>query len=145
MNEFLIIVYICISFIAISFWESSVEGRKAWDKGKYGWKIKLGKYVLLTRYHFFLFLVTIPLFLLLPLFIYGWDSRLFGVLVSAYFIGIVFEDFFWFVVNPVVKFKEFNPKFVKYYPWLSFSNINIPLYYILDILLAILFWVIFWR
>jgi len=34
MNNLLIFLWIQISFIAMSFWESSVEGRNAWDKGK---------------------------------------------------------------------------------------------------------------
>jgi len=60
------------------------------------------------------------LLLSLPLLIKGWDLKLFGILISAYFSGIVIEDFMWFVVNPAIKFKEsFNPSFANYYPWLK--------------------------
>tara|TARA_Y100000310_G_scaffold111916_1_gene110346 strand:- start:29648 stop:29914 length:267 start_codon:yes stop_codon:yes gene_type:complete len=86
----------------------------------------------------------IPLFLTLPLIIYGLDLRLFGILVSAYFTGLVIEDFFWFVLNPVVSIKEFNPKFANYYPWLNLGFIKIPVSYILALILAFLSYYFIW-
>ena len=122
MNIPFIFAIVWTAFISISFWESSVEGRNAWGKKKLGWELKIKKNVFLTRYHFYLFFITIPLLTLLPIFIYGWDSRLFGILVSAYFSGIMIEDFMWYVVNPVVKLKEFYTKFSDYYPWIRIRN-----------------------
>jgi hypothetical protein len=146
MNVVLIFAWVWAAFVALSFWESSTEGRNCWDKGKCGWKIKLGKYILTTRYHFFLFCVMIPLLLFLPLVIFGWDAKLFGVLVSAYFSGLVIEDFFWFVVNPVVKFSEFTTSFTDYYPWIRIGGRKIiPTYYVLNIVIAILSWLLIWR
>jgi len=145
MNILLIFAVVWSAFIAISFWESSVEGRNAWDKGKLGWKIRFSKNISLTRYHFFLFWIMIPLLLFLPLFVYGWDTKLFGILLSAYFSGLVIEDFMWFVVNPVVKFSEFNKKFANYYPWIKVGKIKIPAYYIFDIGIAVLSWLFIWR
>jgi len=111
INNFLILIYVWLAFIAMAFWESSCEGRNAWDRGKVGWKIRIGKYVVLTRYHFWLNIMVI-LFLLLPIIVYGFNLKLFGVLLSAYFSGFVVEDFFWYVFNPVVNpLKDFarNP------------------------------------
>ena len=146
MNILLIFILVYAGFIAMSFWESSVEGRNAWDKGKYGWKIKIGKYVILTKYHFFLTYVMLPSFLALPLVTYGWDIRLFGVLLSAASSGIVIEDFFWYVLNPKVKFKEFFSSFSDYYPWIKINGRKIiPRFYILSILIAFLSWYFLWR
>ncbi|MDD5191863.1 MAG: hypothetical protein PHX96_01860 [Candidatus Nanoarchaeia archaeon] len=117
MNILLIFILIYAAMIAMSFWESYVEGRNAWDKGKLGWKIRIGKYVI-SAYHVYISWVMFPLLLSLPLVIYGWDTKLFGILVSAYFSGMVIEDFMWYVVNPVVKFKEFFTSFSDYYPWI---------------------------
>ena len=145
MNIILIFAWVWAAFIAMSFWESAVEGRNAWDKGKHGWKLKVAKNISLTKYHFFLFWVMAPLFMTLPLIIFGWDLRLFGILVSAYFTGVILEDFFWYVSNPVVKLREFGPKFSKYYPWLRIGRINIPAYYVLGLVIAVLSWYFLWR
>jgi len=91
MNPTLIILWIYAAMFANSFWEAYVEGRNSWDKGKLGWQIQLGKFRL-TAYHFWLFWVMYPLLLTLPLIIYGWDIKLFGILLSAYASGMVVQD-----------------------------------------------------
>lgn len=145
MNVGLIFLWVWAAMIAMSFWESEVEGRKAWDKGKLGWKIHLGKYCL-PAYHFFLFGVMWPLLLTLPLLIYGWDTRLFGILSSAYFSGMVLEDFMWYVVNPAIKFKDsFNSRFAAYYPWFKIGSFEIPLFYLVGLSLAFIAWFLFWK
>lgn len=132
--------------IAMSFWEAYVEGRNPWDKRKLGWKISLGKKFVLPAYHFYVFCVMWPLLLTLPLIIYGWNTRLFGILISAYFSGIVIEDFMWFVVNPAIKFsKSFNSKFANYYPWLKFLGLEIPILYIISLILSALSWYFIWK
>jgi len=93
MNVLLIFAWIYAAMIALSFVEAYVEGRNPWDKRKVGWKLKFGKFVF-SGYHFFLFVIMLPLFFTLPLVIYGWDTKLFGILASAYFSGLVIEDFF---------------------------------------------------
>ncbi len=80
--------------IAMAFWESSVEGRNAWNKNKNGWKIRAGKYVVLTRYHLWVWIMWL-LLIYLPILINGWDSRLFGILLSALFSGFIIEDSFF--------------------------------------------------
>jgi hypothetical protein len=141
MNTILIFAWVWAAFIAMSFWEAYVEGRKAWDKGKLGWKIRFGRCFTLHAYHFYIFWVMMPLLLTLPLIIYGWNLKLFGILLSAYFSGMVIEDFGWYVVNPVVKFREFWSDFSDYYPWIRFGSRKIiPVGYILGILIAVLSW-----
>ncbi|MDD5740408.1 MAG: hypothetical protein PHH54_00325 [Candidatus Nanoarchaeia archaeon] len=145
MNILLIFILIYAAMIAMSFWESYVEGRNAWDKGKLGWKIRIGKYVI-SAYHVYISWVMFPLLLSLPLVIYGWDTKLFGILVSAYFSGMVIEDFMWYVVNPVVKFKEFFTSFSDYYPWIKINGKKIiPLGYVTGIIIAVLSWYFLWR
>jgi hypothetical protein len=146
MNVLLIFCVIYAAMIAMSFWEACVEGRNPWARRKLGWKIKLGKHFVLPAYHFYVFCVMWPLLLLLPLVIYGWNAKLFGILVSAYFSGMVIEDFSWFVVNPKVKLKEFWTHFSDYYPWLKIGNKKIiPWGYIFGIAIAILSWYFIWQ
>ena len=145
MNTLLIFLWIYAAMIAMAFWEAYVEGRHPWDLRKLGWKLKLGKFVL-PAYHFYLFAVMLPLLLTLPLIIYGWDLKLAGILISAYFSGIVLEDFCWFVVNPAVKVKEFWSGFTDYYPWIKVKEKKIiPLGYIIFLTIAILSWYFIWR
>src|SRR3989338_9574372 len=145
MQVFWIFAVVWAAMIAHSFWESSVEGRNAWDKNKYGWKIRFAKNLSLTRYHFWLFVIYLPLILIvLPLVVAGWSKELFGVLASAYFSGMVIEDFFWFVVNTEISFKDsWNPYFASYYPWLVIGRFKIPTLYIVGVALSIIFWFIF--
>jgi hypothetical protein len=132
--------------VAMAFWEAYVEGRNEFDKKKLGWKIKFGKYTFITAYHFYVFVVMWPLLLSLPLIIYGWDFQLFGILISAYFSGQVIEDFMWYVVNPVVKFKERVTRFSDYYPWIKIGGIKIvPWCYIQNTVIALLSWYFIWR
>lgn len=146
MNTILIFIWIYAAMIAMSFWESYVEKRNAWDKGKLGWKIKLGKKFVLPAYHFYVFWVMWPLLLTLPFIIYGWDTKLFGIILSAYFSGMVIEDFGWYVVNPAVKLREFWTDFSDYHPWLKIKGKKIiPLGYIFGIIIAILSWYLLWK
>lgn len=144
MNALLTYVWIWIAFIAMSFWESSVEGRKAWDKEKVGFKIKIPKVCAITQYHFFLAWIMLPMLIVgLPLIIYGWNISLFFILLSAFFSGLVIEDFFWYVVNQKVKLKELYTPFSDYYPWLKINGKKVlPLFYILGIALAIAFFIL---
>ena len=66
MRTLLIFAWIYAAMIAMAFWEAYVEGRNAWDRGKIGWKIRIGRFCL-TGYHFFLAWVMLPLLLTLPL------------------------------------------------------------------------------
>lgn len=145
INSFVIISVIWLAMIAMGFWESYIEGRNAWCKKKLGWKLNIRNFCF-PAYHFYCFWIMWPLLLILPLIVYGWDLRLFGILLSAYFSGMVIEDFTWYVVNPVVKFREFFTSFSDYYPWIKINNRKIiPWFYIIEILIAVLSWYFLWR
>lgn len=145
ISAWVIFAWVYAAMIAMAFWESDVEKRNAWDKGKAGWKIKFGIFKF-TGYHFYLYYVMFPVLLSLPLIIYGWDTRLFGILASAYFTGTNLEDFMWYVVNPRVKLKEFYTKFSDYYPWIKIGKKKIiPWGYVVGIALAVLSWYFLWR
>jgi len=131
--------------IATSFWEAYVEGNHPWDKGKLGWKIKIGNYTLFTAYHFWLFCVMYPVLLSLPFVFSGFSWEHFGILLSAYTTGIILEDFFWFVVNPAFNLKNWNSKHVKWYPWVKLGTFELPLSYIVAAALSVLSWYFFWR
>jgi hypothetical protein len=143
MLEIYLIIY--AAMIATSFWEAYVEGKNPWDHGKLGWKIRYKHHTILTAYHFWLFWVMYPLLIMLPLVVAGFSWKLFGVLISAYTSGLIVEDFFWFVVNPVFKMRHYNSKHVKWYPWLKFGNFEVPAYYLVGLTLSFLSWFIFVR
>jgi len=145
MKTILIFIWVWGAMVAMSYWESYVEGRNAWDRHKLGWKIRITKRYDLTAYHFYLFCVMWPLLLTLPLLVAGWDWRLFGILLSAFFSGLVIEDFMWFVANPKVRLSEWNSKFANYYPWIKFGRFEIPEGYLFGIFLSVLSWLFLWR
>ena len=73
-------------------------------------------------------------------------ARVFGVILSAYFSGMVIEDFMWYVVNPSVKLNEFYTHFSDYYPWLKINGKKIvPLGYCLGIAVSLISWYFLWR
>ena len=145
MNILLTFIWVYVAMIAHSFWEAYAEGANGWASAMNGWRFRISKHIELTAYHFWLFFIELPMLFTLPLIMFGWDLRVFGVLVSAFFSGIIIEDFFWFVVNPVFPFKDWNPNKVKWYPWLRIGRINIPWNYILGILIAVLSWYFLWK
>jgi len=145
MNVLLIFAWVYSAMVAWAFAESSFEGRNSWDKGKVGFRIKIGKFVI-SRYHFFAFFITFPMLIGLPLIIYGWITELFGMLLSAYLTSLIIEDFVWYLVNPVVKTKEFWTSFSDYYPWIKIGKKKIiPWGYIMYLILALSVWWFLWR
>lgn len=146
MKTLVIFIWIYAAMIAMSFWEAYVEGRNAWDKGKAGWKLRIGKGFVISAYQFYIAVIMLPLLISLPLVVNGWNTKLFGILASAYLSGLVIEDFFWYVVNPKVKLREFWSSFSDYYPWIRIRGKKvIPWGYLLGILLAVLSWWFLWK
>jgi len=138
MKELIVFILIWIAMIATSIWESSSEGRNAWNKHKFGWKLKIKDYILLTRYHFFLFWIMFPALLAVPL-VLDFSWRLFGIITSSYISGLVVQDFGWYIFNPAVKFKEFFTSFSDYYPWIKIKNKKIiPTGYLIGIIISLL-------
>lgn len=144
MKEWIIIFDIWLAMIATAFWESSVEGKKAGPKGKLGWKIRKGRKVILTSYHFWLFIIMFPALLAIPL-IMNYSTAFLGVLLTAYFSGLVIEDFVWFWANPKFKIKQLNPKEADWHFWVKVFGINIPITYIIGIGIAIASWFLLWK
>ncbi len=145
MHTLSIFFWIFAAMIATSFWEAYAEGEKSWATGKSGWKFKLFGFEQ-TAYHFYLFVVMFPLLLTLPFIIFGWNARYFGIVGSAYFMGLSIEDFFWYIVNPKVKFRQFYTSFSDYYPWIKIKHKKIiPLGYVASAIVAVLFWYFLWR
>lgn len=145
MKTVIIFAVIWAAMAAMSFWAVYVEGDKPWNKGKLGWNLKISDRITIPAFEFYIFAVMCPLFLSLPLIVNGWDSKLFGILVSAYFSGMILEDYLWFVVNPVVSIKQFNSKWANYYPWLKIGPFEIPLGYVLGLLISFASWLFLWK
>ncbi len=81
----------------------------------------------------------------LPIIIYGFDKKIFGILVSAFSLGFTLEDFVYFIVNPYFGLKKFNSKIAKWYPWIKIGKIELPVSYIIGIGIAVLSWYFLWR
>lgn len=130
-SDIIIISYELVIFLTISFWESYIEGKNAWAANQVGWKINFLKNKPLTAYHFWLYLITIPLFLMFPFVIFGFNSHIFWLLAAGYFFGLVLEDLLWFVVNPHWGgLKKFNLRDVYWHSWLKIGKFEIPDFFI---------------
>lgn len=135
---YLIFIWIILAFASCSFWEAYAEGKNVGAKQQCGWRIKIGKWEY-KAYHFWLWLVTIPMLLILPLFI-SFSRELLGVIIAGYLIGSVVEDFLWYLVNPKYPFKKWNPKDVSAWPWLGIGKFKLPYFYWLYFIGAFLAW-----
>jgi len=140
MNEYLILTYIMLIYIALAFAEGYTEGRYGWAKRSYGWRLKVFKRTL-TAYHFWMWLVLFPMFLMLPLIIYGFDSKIFWLLLSSFFLGAVVNDIAWYIVNPKVSLKDLNPKFAKWYNWWNIFGFKIPDFYVFYPVIFLIIWI----
>ena len=132
------------AMLATAFWESSVEGEDAWNKGKLGWKLRFKKRVIFTSYHFWLFIIMYPVLLCIPLMM-NFSVEFLGIIISGYFSGLVIEDYFWFIANPRFTLKNFNPKDVKWHLWFKVGKFYIPYGYVVGIIIAIASWFFLWR
>jgi hypothetical protein len=134
MNYRLIFLIEILAFISISFWAAAMEGPIG---GIFGIRTLFG-----LNADFYIFNLTIPLFLIIPLMIRP-DVKLFGTLATGYLIGIILEDFFWFVVNPFYGIQRFNSQNAFWLMhWLD-VGVEIPLFYVRYLLGAFLVWFIF--
>ena len=134
MKYRLIFLIEILAFISISFWAAAMEGPIG---GIFGIRTLFG-----LNADFYIFNLTIPLFLIIPLMIRP-DVKLFGTLATGYLIGIILEDFFWFVVNPFYGIQRFNSQNAFWLMhWLD-VGVEIPLFYVRYLLGAFLVWFIF--
>jgi hypothetical protein len=66
--------------------------------------------------------------------------------MSAYFSGLIIEDFCYFIVNPAVKFSEFWTEFTDYYPWIKIKGKKIiPQGYVWGVLASLASWYFLWK
>ena len=143
MNIPLIFLWVIFGFVSWSFWEAYIEGKNAWGKKQVGWKKKILGCYDLTAYHFWLNLMLF-FFMTLPLIINGWNTRLFGVLISASALGFIIQDILWYVINPFYSLKKFNPKDANWYPWIKIGKFQIPRTYLMGFIIGILSWYFLW-
>ena len=129
-NYALIFFVEILAFISISFWAAAMEGSTGGIFGQreiYGYSAD-----------YYIFLLTIPLFLLIPIVIKP-EVKLFGTLLGGYLIGIALEDFFWFVVNPYYGIQKFNSHYAFWLtPWINLGFVEFPSFYIKYVLAGIL-------
>ena len=90
-----------------------------------------------------LFGFSIPLFLILIMIVKGFNSELFGTLLCGDFIGMMLEDFFWFVINPSFGLGKFNSTYATWLLWLKTDYFEIPFLYIICTAIAVISWFIF--
>lgn len=143
MSDIIILLYILGIFVSIGFWEAYIEGKGGWAKNQVGWRINFKVGFLrrpLDAYHFWSWLIMIPMCLMLPFVMFGWDWHLFWIVVIGFLLGTVIEDFLWFVVNPVFPLRDFKPKKVWWHYWVGFGKFKLPEIYILYPILAALIW-----
>ena len=142
--DIIIFLYIIGIFIAIAFWEAYIEGSGGWAANQVGWRIPF-KVGFLSRpldaYHFWSWLVMIPMFLMLPFVMFGWNAHLFWLIVMGFLIGTVIEDYLWFVVNPAFPLKHFKPAFVWWHYWIGWGKFRVPEIYVLYPILTVLIWI----
>jgi|SRR3989338_6194450 len=142
--DIIILLYILGIFIAIGFWEAYIEGRYGWAQRQVGWNIPFKVGFLkrpLDAYHFWSWMIMIPMFLMLPFVMFGFNLHLFWLVVIGFLLGSVVEDFLWFVVNPDFPFRDFNPKKVWWHYWIGFGKFKVPEIYIIYPILALLIWI----
>lgn len=140
----LIFLWVIGGFAAMAFWEAYIEGKDPWAGRQVGWAWHITPAFTITAYHFWVW-VMLALFLSLPLIVSGWDAHLFGVLLSAAAVGMIVEDFLWFVINPKYPFRNFNAENVHWYPWLKIGRMQIPWPYIFGIAVALGSWYFLWK
>lgn len=142
VSEVFVLLYIFAVYIAIAFWEANMEGKFGWAAKQCGWSVDLRIWKL-TAYHFWLWFVTVPMFLALPLVIFGFHEQLVAVIFAGYFFGAIVEDFTWFFVNPRFPFNKFSSKYVKWYPWLKIGkSFEVPIFYVLNLIIGSLIWIL---
>ena len=132
--DIVVIGIIWAAMIASGVWESSSEGVRSWAKGKLGWRIGTEPWVL-TRYHFFLFWITFPLLLSIPL-VLNYSTELLRTIAFGYMTGVIIQDFSWFAFNPRWGIKRFNPKYVEWHAWVRIGPLQVPTLYIVGISIA---------
>lgn len=133
-----------LGFFFLAFLERTVEGEHGGAEATYGWRKRVMGYRL-KEYHFWLWYVVVPIFVLSPLFAYGFDTSLFGTVADAYLLGGVLEDFTYFVVNPHYGLKRWNREGAPWMSWVRLGKVEVPAFYLRNAAAAAVVWVLLVR
>ena len=141
----LLFLWVLAAFVGLAFLETTVEGERAGAEGTKGWRKSLLGYRL-KEYHFWLWLVVVPLFVFSPLVLTGPDPQVFATLAIAYLVGGAVEDFAYFLVNPHFGLGKWNSEGAKWMPWVKVWRFEVPKFYVRNLLLSAgLFYLFFLR
>ena len=120
--------------------EVNIEGKHGWarDLPTYRFSNWLSRIIIgktqVTGYHVWL-VVTIVMFLQFPFFMgFPWSLALELQILGLLFIGVIVEDFFWFIWNPAFGVKKFSKQHAPWHRWIG----PIPAMYLIYSLAAIL-------
>jgi len=139
INRDLIFLIIMIAMASFAYTEAVLEGDEGWAKDKKVWRFKIGWGYDYTSYHIVAYYVLFPiLIIVLPLAIAGFSWSFFWFLLSSYLLGTIIEDFLWFVFNPKRPLRMWNPKETKWYPWVKYGKVALPVSYVVKFILAII-------
>jgi hypothetical protein len=125
-----------LAFLSLSFMEVFIEGPNG------GFFLQNGLEFFGLRISIWA-IITLPLLLAIPI-VAGWfDSKLVGIVLIGYLVGLILEDFFWFVINPYYGIQKFSSQFVAWMYWIRIFSLQVPLFYVTHSLLAIVSWFVF--
>jgi len=134
MNYKLIFSIEIFAFLLLSFMAVAVEGPSG---GIFGRNLSYG-----ISGDIWLSL-SIVLFILIPIVVRGFKSKLIGTLLVGAFVGLILEDFFWFIINPNFGLNKFSPEFATWLTWYDFGYFKIPTFYLLYAVIAFIVWLVF--
>jgi len=141
---FYFFVYIFFLSLFYAKLEIEIEGEHGWAQNlptwvyKPKWIISLmnGKYP--TGYHTFSFALFIPAIFHFPIFFADWNLSREFVVLGAFFLFLVMEDFLWFSLNPKFSIKNFNSKNKKIW-WHKKWFGPLPEFYLESLVIAFIF------
>ncbi|MEI6222982.1 MAG: hypothetical protein WCP97_09555 [bacterium] len=142
-KELLIFLLIIVSMSSISIVEAAQSGQDGYSVSEDWWRIGQDSKYTYSSYHIWMYWLLLPLLIIaLPIAVADFSWRLLWLLIMSYIIGTVVEDFLWYIANPKVTLKRFNPRETYWQKWFVLGPIAIPWHYIIKITAAITIWVI---
>lgn len=129
-----LIIFNILIAIALAKLEIQIEGKYGWAEKLPTWRLK-NKWTQLfwgeqpyTGYHFWL-LISIILFLHFPFVLNpsSWSAELELLIIGYFFLGVILEDYFWFVFNPHFGRQKFTNTHA---PWHKKWIMGIPELYV---------------
>jgi hypothetical protein len=136
------IIYAVFLGLALAFLEVQIEGKYGWAEKLPCWRKENGLIVekilggrSLTSYHIALFIFA-SLMIHLPFFLISWNFRAELVILGLLLELFLFDDFFWFLINPNFGLKKFTKSEVRWHKkWIG----PVPEFYIYFTITAAIF------